>query len=67
MSEKLLSKAILFLFLGILGFIFTPVFSGTVLVHDDFDIAIPEQDSLLQRPGTTELRTHDTGEICKDY
>mgnify|MGYP001407519874 CR=1 FL=1 len=67
MSDKILSRILLFVFFGILGFIFAPVFSGTTLIHDDFDIAIPEQRSLLQGPGTTEFRAQDTGETCKDY
>ena len=67
MSDKALSRILLFVFFGILGFIFAPVFSDVTLVDDDFDIAIPEQRSLRLGPGTAEFRAQDTGEICKDY
>ena len=67
MSDKALSRMLLFVFFSALGFIFAPLFLDVTLVDDDFDIAIPEERSLHLGPGATEFRVQDTGEICKDY
>ena len=66
MSERLLKSVILSAFLGALAFIFAPVFSGTVLIHDDLDIAIPEAQPLPIGPDSMQFKNHDTGSSCME-
>ena len=65
MSDKFISRVLLLLFLSGLAFIFAPVFSGNVIIHDDLNIAIPETRSLLTEPGTVRYRIQDTGKTCE--
>ena len=64
MNERLLKALILLTFFGALAFIFIPVFSGNLIIHDDIDIAIPEDRSLPIGPGSMQFRNHDTGDFC---
>ena len=67
MSDRILSRILLLVFLSALGFIFAPVFSGTMVYHDDIDIAIPEQGPLFKEPGSVQFREDDTGRACEEF
>ncbi len=57
MSNKTQSKIMFFIFLTALGFIFFPMFSGKLSVHDRDNVAYPESDPFvaIKRVGSETL------------
>ena len=66
MKDNLAARTLFILFLCALGFIFAPVFMGNVSVHDEMNVAIPEDKSLLLRPDLPHLGSQSVEETCSE-
>jgi hypothetical protein len=65
MKSNMVAKTLFLIFLGVLGFIFAPVFMGDVRINDEMNVAVPETDPLFLRHGAPQSKSQSTSEECK--